>query len=105
MGESGLENPNIDSQGNGTKLPMSKSLEQTLKNRFKEVLVYDTIAITHGHNQIQDGGISRNYFDLLHSGPKPITEMIVDSEEEMKEIQDSLHPIKCTDVRSTYLVA
>ena len=84
---------------------MSKSLEQTLKNRVKEVLVYDTIAITHGHNQIQDGGTSKNYFDLLHSGPKPITEMIVDSEEEMKEIQDSLHPIKCTDVRSTYLVA
>ena len=53
--------------------------------------------VTHGHNQIRDGGTSMNYFDLLHSGPKPITEMIVDSEEEMKEIQDSLHPIKCTD--------
>ena len=105
MDESGLENPNIDSQGNGTKLRMSKSLEQTLKNRVKEVLVYDTLAITHGHNHIQDGGTSRNYFDLLHSGPKLITEMIVDSEEEMKEIQGSLHPIKCTDVRLTYLVA
>jgi hypothetical protein len=105
VGESGLENPNIDSQGNGTKLRMSKSLEQTLKNRVKEVLVYDTLTITYGLNQIQDGGTSRNYFDLCHSGPKLITEMIVDSEEEMKEIQDSLHPIKYTNVRSIYLVA
>ena len=33
-----------------------------------------------------------------YCGPKPIEEVLVESEDELKEIQDSQLPTKCTDV-------
>ena len=68
---------------------------------MKFLLVYDTLTVTNGHNLFKDGGAERNFFDLNHSGPKPIAELIVDSEDELIQIQNCLLPGKCTDVRMT----
>jgi hypothetical protein len=89
-----------DDPGNGEKLSLSKDLQSTLKLRAWNSLIYDVLTLTNGHNKSKDSGASRNYFDLLHCGPQPIEEVLVESEDELREIQESLLPTTCTDVRS-----
>ena len=91
-----------DDTGNGEKLPLSKDMQSTLKIRAWISLVYDVLTLTNGHNKTIDSGAPSNFVDLLHGGggPKPIEEVLLESEDELKDIQDCKLPTKCTDVRS-----